>query len=107
MGSSEERRRGDKKKKKGLSGKWRERAFVVGTTGVTASMEAAWSSIGHRKRSAPLSGIWTVTEVTQKLCHLLFSARVQRRPGNIHKVQVPGPAMGTGGGEENSRVEER
>ncbi len=37
----------------GLSVKWRERALVVGTTGATASMEAACSSIGHRKRSAP------------------------------------------------------
>lgn len=50
----------------------------------------------------PPSGIWTVTEVTQKLCCLLYSARVQRRSTGTG----PRAATGTGRGEANSRVEE-
>lgn len=45
--------RGEFGGKKGLSGKWKERAFVVETTGVTACMGADRSSIGHWKGQPP------------------------------------------------------
>lgn len=93
---------GDKK----VCQKRREHAFVVGTTGVTARMEAAGSSIGQWKRSAPLSGIWTVTEVTQKLCHLLFAARRPEEAPVTSTGTGTGPAwkMGVGwGGQQGCR----
>lgn len=78
--------------------KRRDRAFVVVTAGVTSvhgGLPAPALAIG--KGQHPPSGIWTVTEVTQKPCHLLYPARVQRRS----------TGSGTGGrGEDNSRVEE-
>lgn len=46
------------------------------------------------KRSAPLNGIWTATQVTQKLGYLLQSAWVQRTS------EGTGTGVGTGSGEE-------
>lgn len=60
--------------------KRRDRAFVVVTAGVTSvhgGLPAPALAIG--KGQHPPSGIWTVTEVTQKPCHLPYPARVQRR----------------------------
>lgn len=79
----------------------RECALVVGTTGVTSAHGGrAALAYATRKRSAPLNGIWTATQVTQKLGYLPQSAWVQRTSAgtgtSVCTFSGPGEQRGRG-----------